>query len=100
VSGWSSYCAILRGGEAARLERLMAEGRTVELRDVTPQDRVVVIALGFGDEFWRVRSGYRAHPFKTRVDGGELIVDNGTRVTDAARLSFLQHRIERVVYAV
>jgi hypothetical protein len=100
MRGWSRYRAILRGGEAARVERLAAEGRTVEVRDVAPGDRVVVIALGFGNEFWRVHPGYRANPFETRVDGGELIVEDGRSVTDASRLPALERRIERVVYRV
>jgi len=100
VSQWSLASDSRRGGEPARLRRLVDDGRTVDVRQLAATDRVVAIALGFGDEFWRVRPGYSANPVEGRIDGGELILEDGVRIVDASRLSFLDRRIERVVYRV
>ncbi len=91
---------LIERGEQARLEELAAEGRTVEVGELTPSDEIVRIGLGFGDEFWRVEADYAADPMTCRVHGGKLVVEKGRRVVDEGRLSFIEGRIRRVVYRV
>ena len=90
----------VRSEEAERLSKLHAEGRTVELSTLRPEQRVLRISFGLGDEFWLVLPGYRVEPRLRRIDGAHLIVDSGQRVTDAGKLAFLEHRIEHIVYSV
>lgn len=99
---WARLRAFFRGDEQAgpaRLAQLAAEARTVELCDLEPADRVIRLALGGGQELWRVHPGYCVRPRRGLVDGGELVVDRGQPVTDASRLAFLEHRIEHLAYA-
>ena len=97
---WKEYRAMLRRGDAEHLRRLAADGMTVEVDQVDPSDTVIRIRLGFGDEFWRVQPGYSPNPVEGKVDGGQLIVEGGVRVVDPSRLSFLETKIQDVVYAV
>jgi hypothetical protein len=99
VKQWKAYRAMLRRGDADRVRRLVADGDTIEVRDLVPTDTVIHVTLGFGDEFWRVGESYSANPVEGRVDGGRLILERGERLTDRSRLSFLENEIKEVVYA-
>ena len=96
---WKRYREMLRAGEPARRARLTAEGRVLDVGELDPGAEVIRIALGFGEEFWQVEPGYRLDLEAAAIVGGRLIVKDGERVTDAAKLAFLQRRIEQIVYS-
>jgi|KBSSwiStaDraftv2_1062776.scaffolds.fasta_scaffold682404_2 hypothetical protein len=98
MTRWRQYFARIRGGQPARLERLQQEGKTIELERVDEDDDVIRIALGFGEEFWRVEPDYQIWPLECSVVKGQLIVEQGVPVTNQAKLSFLRKRITRVFY--
>lgn len=85
--------------QSERLQRLAQEGKTIELELLEKNDEAIRIALGFGDEFWRVEQKYHARPREREVDGGKLIVKQGLPVADEADLAFLKKRVKRVVFS-
>jgi hypothetical protein len=100
MTRWERYLALIRGGDPARVKELVAAGKTIELRDLDRSDTVVRIRLGFGDEFWRVEPGYRVHPMECLIEGGRLILEGGTRVTEGEKFSFLARKVEQIVYSL
>jgi hypothetical protein len=98
MTRWRQYFARIRGGQAARLERLERELKTIELDRVDQDDEVIRIALGFGEEFWRVEPEYQVLPLECSIEKGQLIVEQGVPVTNQSRLSFLRKSVKRVVY--
>jgi len=100
MTWWARYFGLKRGGERSRLQGLVAAGKTLDIGRLRPEDTVVRIDLGFGDEFWRVEPRYTVVPIECSIDGGQLIVEKGARVRDSATLGFLKKRIDHVVYCV
>lgn len=99
MSWWRRYFPDLED-ESVRLRRLADERKTVALRDVSRDDSVVVIAFGYGDEFWRVDPDFEIDSDLGEIRNGRLIVADGIPLRDRARLSFLRTRITRLSYRV
>lgn len=83
-------------GEEARLRELEAEGRTIALSAVQAGDHVLKLALGFGEEFWRVGNTWQINPNDCRVEGGLLIIQDGRRVTERTEVETVTRNIEDV----
>ncbi len=85
--------------EHERVERLAAQGWTVDIGDLDRGDQVIQVDA-FGGELWKVEGRLVPRPKEGRIEGARLILENGNRVTDRSRLSFLDRKIEKFVYAV
>jgi hypothetical protein len=86
--------------EVQRLQRLVTQGKTVQIADVGPEDTVFVAALGYGDEFWSVAPDFDIDLEVGELRGGRLIMDGGIPLRDRQRLSFLRKTINRLSYRV